>query len=113
MAVVVSIARGHDTSYPFKTTGAAEGPISPESAGSRARWTSPACWASGADLTRGRTWDAARPCKDPLAYGARRRNAYGACAAPRAARAAQGIHARARTRGHGRRSRAGAGAAGG
>ena len=26
MAVVVSIARGHDASYPFKTIGAAEGP---------------------------------------------------------------------------------------
>ena len=70
MAVVVSIVRGHDTSYPFKMTGAAEGPISPESAGSRARWTSPSCWASGADLTRGRTWDAARPCTDRMAHGA-------------------------------------------
>ena len=27
MAVVVSIARGHDASYPFKTIGAAEGPV--------------------------------------------------------------------------------------
>ena len=27
MAVVVSIARGHDASYPFKTTGAAESPV--------------------------------------------------------------------------------------
>lgn len=27
MAVVVSIARGHDASYPFKTTDAAEGPV--------------------------------------------------------------------------------------
>lgn len=27
MAFVVSIARGHDASYPFKTTGAAEGPV--------------------------------------------------------------------------------------
>ena len=27
MAVVVSIARGHDASYPFETTGAAEGPV--------------------------------------------------------------------------------------
>jgi hypothetical protein len=27
VAVVVSIARGHDASYPFKTTGAAEGPL--------------------------------------------------------------------------------------
>jgi conjugative relaxase-like TrwC/TraI family protein len=27
MAVVVSIARGHDSSYPFKTIGAAEGPV--------------------------------------------------------------------------------------
>src|SRR6266852_2302087 len=27
VAVVVSIARGHDASYPFKTIGAAEGPV--------------------------------------------------------------------------------------
>jgi hypothetical protein len=27
VAAVVSIARGHDPSYPFKTTGAAEGPV--------------------------------------------------------------------------------------
>ena len=27
MAVVVNTARGHDASYPFKTTGAAEGPV--------------------------------------------------------------------------------------
>ena len=27
MAVVISIARGHDASYPFKTIGAAEGPV--------------------------------------------------------------------------------------
>ena len=27
MAVVASIARGHDASYPFKTIGAAEGPV--------------------------------------------------------------------------------------
>ena len=27
MAVVVSIARGHDASYPFRTMGAAEGPV--------------------------------------------------------------------------------------
>ena len=27
MAVVVSIARGHDASYPFKMIGAAEGPV--------------------------------------------------------------------------------------
>jgi hypothetical protein len=33
MVVVVSIARGHDTSHPFNATGAAAGPISPESAG--------------------------------------------------------------------------------
>src|SRR5260370_23381612 len=27
MAVVVSISRGHDAAYPFKTIGAAEGPV--------------------------------------------------------------------------------------
>ena len=27
MAVVISVARGHDASYPFKTIGAAEGPV--------------------------------------------------------------------------------------
>ena len=70
----------------------------------------------GADLARRGTRDAARPRANHLARGTRRsarqeraRRTRGTRADGRAARVTRGTHARARTRGHGRGTRAGAG----